>query len=167
MNKQTVVYQGTFDPFTSGHLSVLKNACRLFEKVVVLLLVNPAKKPLFSVQERKEMIERTLAQEGLEMARVDSFEGLLADYMQKNALTACVRGVRNGKDCDFELENHRLSRQFFPQLQTIMLPCEEPWAAVSSSAVKAACRCGRMPGSWVPKPVAEELKKKYPSLLLF
>ena len=167
MNQQTVVCQGTFDPITNGHLAIVKNARRLFERVVVLLLVNPAKKPLFCVEERKALIEEALKRENIQNLTVYYDDGLLADYMQKKGLTVCVRGVRNGRDCEFELENHRLSRAFFPSLQTVLLPCEPTWADVSSSAVKAACAAGRLPAAWVPANVAEALKKKYPALQIF
>lgn len=139
----------------------------MFARVVVLLLVNPAKKPLFSVEERKDMIRQALDRAHIDGVTVDSDGGLLADYMQKHGLSVCVRGVRNGRDAEFELENHRLSRQFFPALQTLLLPCETQWAEVSSSAVKAACAYGRLPAGWVPENVAQELQKKYPNLQLF
>ncbi|HJD19553.1 MAG TPA: pantetheine-phosphate adenylyltransferase [Candidatus Avelusimicrobium excrementipullorum] len=167
MKPKTAVYQGTFDPFTCGHLSVLKSARKLFDEVVVLLLVNPTKTPLFSVAERAEMINAAAEEANLACVRVDSYEGLLADYMHAQGLTCCVRGVRNGRDAEFELENHRLSRVFYPQLQTILLPCDPAWQDVSSSALKAACVCGRVPAQWVPQAVQRKLKEKYPSVVFF
>lgn len=165
MKKNIAVYQGTFDPFTSGHLSVLQNALAAFDEVIVLLLVNPAKKPLFCVEERKEMIAASVSD--LKGVSVDSYGGLLADYMQERGLRVCVRGVRNAADAAFETESHRLSRAFYPQLQTVFLPCEAQWEDLSSSAVKAACACGRLPAAWVPQKVAERLREKYPGLVVF
>ena len=167
MNLQPVVYQGTFDPFTNGHLAVVKAAQALFGQVVVLLLVNPAKKPLFTVQERKAMIEESLRLAGVKGVQVDDYQGLLAAYMQQHGLRVNVRGIRNGRDSEFELENHRLSRQFYPTLETVLLPCEPAWADVSSSALKTACASGRVPAGWAPKPVFEKLKEKFPSLVIF
>ena len=161
---QTVVYQGTFDPFTQGHLAVVKSARQLFDRVVVLLLVNPGKKPLFSVQDRQKKKKKTLELAQIDGVSVDHSDGLLADYMQKHGLSVCVRGIRNGRDCEFELENHRLSRHFFAGLQTVFLPCDPQLADISSSAVKAACGYGKLPKTWVPQNVADELKKKYPNL---
>ncbi len=161
---RAAVYQGTFDPFTEGHLSVLKAALSLFDEVVVLLLVNPAKKPLFSVQERREMISASVR--GLRGVSVDSDEGLLADYMRRHGLQVCLRGVRNERDAAYELENHRLSQGLYPALQTILLPCDPAFHALSSSAVKAACAGGSLPADWVPAAVAKKLKEKYPGLLL-
>lgn len=165
MKNHIAVYQGTFDPFTSGHLAVLKDALAVFDEVIVLLLVNPAKKPLFSVQERKDMIAASVAD--LPGARVDSYGGLLADYMQARGLRVCVRGVRNGADFAFELESHRLSRAFYPALQTVFLPCAPQWEALSSSALKAACARGRAPRAWAPAPVIKKLEEKYPGLSVF
>lgn len=161
---RAAVYQGTFDPFTQGHLSVLKSALSLFDEVVVLLLVNPAKKPLFSVAERREMISASV--QGLKGVRVDADEGLLVDYMQKHGLQVCVRGVRNGQDAAYELQNHRLSQNLYPALQTLLLPCEPAFHALSSSAVKTACAGGSLSMNWVPAAVAEKLKEKYPGLVL-
>lgn len=160
MRKKIAVYQGTFDPFTKGHLSVVKEALSIFDEVGVLLLVNPAKKPLFSLQERKQMILDTL--KGVDGVWVDSFEGLLADYMQDKGIRCCVRGIRNERDYAYELENHRLSQTFYPQLQTVFLPCQAQWECVSSGAVKTACACGKLPTEWVPDAVLKNLLKKFP-----
>ncbi len=165
MNKKRAVYQGTFDPFTNGHLSVLHQARALFEEVVVLLLVNPAKQPLFSLSERIEMVRQTVAD--LPGVMVDSSAGLLVEYMRPRGITFCVRGVRDGQDAAYELKNHTLSQSLYPPLQTLLLPCSAQWRQVSSSAVKAACAAGRLPKEWVPKPVACKLLEKYPKFILF
>lgn len=167
MKKRIAVFQGTFDPFTSGHLSILKSALSIFDGVRVLLLVNPAKKPLFSILEREEMIRASVEEAGLRDVEVDNYEGLLAHYMQEHGLQCCVRGLRGARDAEFELENHRLSRVFYPSLQTVLLPCEPPWADVSSSALKTACACGRVPAAWAPQAVRLKLKEKYPAVVFF
>lgn len=158
-NPRTVVYQGTFDPFTAGHLSVVKQALRQFEEVIVLLLVNPHKKPLFSLQERKEIILADTA--SFSGVKVDSSEGLLVDYMRAHGLTICVRGVRNAQDEAWEMHNHHLSQALYPPLQTLLLPCEEQWREVSSSAVKEACRAGRLPAGWVGACAQKKLLSRY------
>lgn len=167
MKQKIAVYQGTFDPFTSGHLHILQAARGMFDEVVVLLLDNPVKRPLFSVQERTEMIVQTIQETSLSGVRVESDGGLLADYMRRHELIYCVRGVRNARDADFEMENHRLSRIFYPSLQTILIPCEASFSLVSSSSLKAACSVGRMPAAWAPLCVRKRLEKKYPSLVFF
>lgn len=164
MSKKIAVYQGTFDPFTTGHLAVLRAARCIFDEVIVLLLVNPAKTPLFSIEERKNMIEQSVA--SLSGITVDSYQGLLADYMKEKALVCCVRGIRNEIDCVFELKNHQLSQVFYPALQSIFLPCDTQYNCVSSSAVKEACRCGTLPSSWVTSAVSKMLLTKYPHIKL-
>lgn len=165
MHSKKAVYQGTFDPFTSGHLSVLRSALALFDEVTVLLLVNPAKQPLFSLAERVELARQSVAD--LPGVTVDSFAGLLVEYMRPRGMTFCVRGVRNAQDAAYELKNHSLSQALYPPLQTLLLPCAPQWQAVSSSAVKAACACGRLPRAWVPPAVTRKLQEKYPKLILF
>lgn len=157
-----VIFQGTFDPFTSGHLEVVKSALAIFDEVRILLLVNPDKTPLFSLEERIKMIRQSVTP--WPQVTVDSYDGLLVDYMQQHGYRACVRGVRNETDVSYELANHHLSQQIYPDLQTLFLPCAIAYHKISSSAVKAACSAGKLPAAWVPKPVAVYLKKKFPSL---
>lgn len=159
-----VIFQGTFDPFTSGHLEVVKHALSVFEEVRVLLLINPDKTPLFSLEERTEMIRQSVAP--WPQVSVDSYDGLLVDYMRQHGYRACVRGVRNAQDALYELNNHHLSQQIEPGLYTFFLPCDNTYAAVSSSTVKEACAAGQLPAAWVPEPVLAYLKKKFPSLPL-
>ena len=167
MKQDTIVFQGTFDPFTNGHMALLRQALSLYKQVLVLLLVNPAKKPLFCVEERKNLIAACVTRAGLSGVQIDAYEGLLADYMKDHGLVCCVRGVRNGRDAEFELENHRLSQTFYPSLKTLLLPACGAYQDISSSAVKAACQAGRLPSGWVPQAVADALQKKYPGLLIF
>lgn len=164
MNKKIAVYQGTFDPFTNGHLAVLKDALSVFDEIGILLLVNPAKTPLFPVEERKQMILEAVKSIG--HVWVESYQGLLVDFMQKKGIVCCVRGVRNERDYAYELENHQLSKKLYPQLQTLFLPCQPQWESVSSSAVKAACANGKLPKEWVPFGVAEKLLAKFPQTKL-
>lgn len=164
MNKKIAVYQGSFDPFTNGHLSVVKDALSVFDEIGILLLVNPTKSPLFSVEERKQMILETVRSIG--QVWVDSYQGLLVDFMQKKSIVCCVRGVRNERDYAYELKNHQLSKNLYPQLQTLFLPCQPQWESVSSSAVKEACVNGRLPKNWVPDAVAEKLLSKFPQTKL-
>lgn len=165
MDSLPVIFQGTFDPFTSGHLAVLKDALAVFGRVRVLLLVNPDKKPLFSLRERREMIVAVTAD--LPGVSVDASDGLLVDYMRAHGLRRCVRGVRNGADAEYELKNHRLSQALYAELQTVLLPCPAEWKDISSSSVKAACARGRVPRGWAPPPVREKLAEKYPGVQFF
>ena len=158
MTNKPVVFQGTFDPFTSGHLSVVKQALAVFGALRVLLLINPDKKPLFSVEEREEFVRAATAD--LPGVSVDHFDGLLVDYMRANQLTVSVRGVRNQTDAAYELHNHHLSHALYPSLQTFLFACEPSWQEVSSSAVKAAYEQNCLPAAWVPGAVLSVLHKK-------
>ena len=161
MNKKTVIFQGTFDPFTCGHLAVVEDALKIFEEVIILLLINPEKTPLFSVSERKEMIEKTVAH--LPGVRVDSFEGLLVEYMQEHGLHICVRGIRDEKDLRYEIKNHSLSKALFPELQTMFVPCRGGQDCVSSSVVKEEIQKGNLPQKWLPDPVLQAFVDKIKS----
>lgn len=147
MSELPVIFQGTFDPFTNGHLDILQKALALFGQVRVLLLVNPDKKPLFSLEERKEMIAR--ATQHLSGVSIDSSEGLLVDYMRTHHLTTCVRGVRNQTDAAYELYNAHLSKQLYPALTTCLIASSKATQAISSSAVKQAWAQGVCPENWV------------------
>ncbi len=159
MSQTPVIFQGTFDPFTNGHLAVVKIARDLFGPVRILLLVNPEKKPLFTLQERREMIEASTSD--IPGISVDSFDGLLVEYMRARDLMVCVRGVRNAADAQYELQNAHLSQSLYPALHTLFLPCPAPWAAVSSSALKAACQAGTCPNTWAPPAVQKKLTEKF------
>ena len=162
MSEPFVIYQGTFDPFTNGHLEIAKQAVAQFGRVRILLLVNPDKQPLFTVAERKEMIAAATAE--LKGISIDSDTGLLVDYMRAHGVHTCVRGVRNEQDRLYEMHNHQLSHALYPALQTVLLTCSSQWKDVSSSAVKAACLQGKLPRGWVSEAVLAALKQKFPDL---
>ena len=155
-----IIFQGTFDPFTNGHLEIVKQAHALFGQVRILLLVNPDKKPLFSIEERKKMISAATA--SIAQVSVDSYEGLLVDYMRAHGLTICVRGVRNAQDCVYELHNAHLSQALYPDLCTLFLPCSYTAKEISSSAVKTLCQTGHLPNNWVSPQIHRRLTEKFP-----
>ena len=163
MAEQMVIFQGTFDPLTNGHLFVVKQALQLFGQVRILLLVNPDKTPLFLLDERKELIQAATAD--LPGVSVDSYDGLLVDYMRKYHLDTCVRGVRSAEDAAYEMHNDHLSQALYPALHTFLIACPNEYQALSSSAVKAACMQGNLPAGWVPEVVEQALKKKFPHIL--
>jgi pantetheine-phosphate adenylyltransferase len=140
-------------------LEIVKQAYALFGSVRILLLINPDKTPLFSVEERKEMISQAVAD--LPGVSVDSYNGLLVDYMRARNLTVCVRGVRNGADASYELHNAHLSQSLYPVLHTLFLPCPAALKEISSSCVKAACQTGRLPDGLLPASVVKKLAEKF------
>ena len=154
-----IVFQGTFDPFTNGHLAVVKTALALFGQVRILLLINPDKTPLFSVEERIKMIRAATAD--LPGVSVDSFDGLLADYMRAHQLCVCVRGVRSEQDAAYELHNAHLSQALYPSLYTLLIACPDAFLHISSSALKTLCAQKEIPTGWVPLAVEKQITKKF------
>ncbi|MBP5403899.1 MAG: pantetheine-phosphate adenylyltransferase [Elusimicrobiaceae bacterium] len=153
---KAVVFPGSFDPVTNGHLDLIRRACAIFGEVVVLVLPNAAKKTRFSLQERIDFLKESLAQD--KNVRVEGSQGLLVDYMKKNGYTTVVRGIRNAHDWNPERTNVYFNKQLYPQLETVFLPAGEEYQFISSTAIKEAAAGGADVSPWVPACVAKELK---------
>jgi pantetheine-phosphate adenylyltransferase len=153
------LYPATFDPFTNGHLDVLERALLLFDKVVVGVLKNPAKDPLFSEEERLDMIRETMA--GRENVEVSSFHGLTVDYALSIGAATLVRGLRSYSDFDTELQLALMNRKLAPAVQTIFLMSGFSHIFVSSSTIKDIASYGRDVSDFVPPAVARRLKEKF------
>lgn len=131
---KTVVFPGSFDPVTNGHLELLSRASRLAERVVVAVAVNTSKKPLFSLEERCALLEEATADiAGIE---VIPFSGLLADFAVKQQAQALIRGIRGATDADYELQLAQVNRTLNPLLETILLPASGNTGFISSTVVK-------------------------------
>jgi len=152
------VYPGSFDPLTNGHLDIIRRATRLFDRVLVAVLENEGKSPLFTVRERMELIaECTRGIEGIE---VHSFSGLLVDFMRKMNADVVVRGIRAVSDYEYELQMALMNRELHPGAETIfMLPSVE-YTFVASRLVKEVFRLGGDIAHLVPPPVLEALSKR-------
>ncbi len=157
---RTAVYPGSFDPLTNGHLDIIRRATRLFDRVLVSVLENEGKSPLFSVAERMELIAQcTSSIPGVE---VHSFSGLLVDFMRRAGATAVVRGIRAVSDYEYELQMALMNRELSSEVETIfMLPAVE-FTYVSSRLVKEVFRLGGDVGRLVPRPVLDSLKARLP-----
>ena len=153
------LYPATFDPFTNGHLDVLERALLIFDKVVVGVLNNPAKHPLFSEEERLQMIRDTMA--GRDQVEVSAFHGLTVDYARKVGAQTLVRGLRSYSDFDTELQLALMNRKLAPDLQTIFLMSSFAHIFVSSSTIKDIASYGKDVGDFVPPAVAQRLKEKF------
>ena len=153
----TALCPGTFDPVTNGHLDIIERAAGLFDEVVVAVVANPSKEPMFSLDERRRMLEESL--ESLENVRVDSFEGLLVDYARERGVRAVVKGIRAISDFDYELQmaqmNHRLAG-----VETCFIPTNPIWSYLSSSLVKEVARLGGDVSGLVPDHVLTLLKER-------
>jgi pantetheine-phosphate adenylyltransferase len=154
-----VIYPGSFDPVTYGHLDVIKRSAAMFDEVIVGILSNNAKNPLFSIGERKEMLE--MAVKDFDNVKVITFEGLLIDYMKKHDISVIVRGLRAVTDFEYELQiaqsNRKVSRD---TIDTVFLTTSIEYAYLSSSIVKEYARYGTDVTDFVPDFVAKKLKEK-------
>jgi pantetheine-phosphate adenylyltransferase len=153
------LYPATFDPFTNGHLDVLERACLIFDRVIVGVLQNPAKNPLFSEEDRTQMIRETL--DGREDVEVSSFHGLTVDYARQIGAGTLVRGLRSYSDFDTELQLALMNRKLAPDVQTIFLMSSFAHIFVSSSTIKDIASHGRDVGDFVPPAVAKRLKERF------
>jgi pantetheine-phosphate adenylyltransferase len=154
------VYPGSFDPMTNGHLDIIRRAARLFDRLLVSVLENEGKSPVFSVPERMELIARCT--KGIEGVEVHSFSGLLVDFMRRMNATVTVRGIRAVSDYEYELQMALMNRELSEGAETIfMLPAVE-YTFVSSRLVKEVFRLGGDITHLVPEPVLDALRARVP-----
>jgi len=160
MPERVALYPGSFDPLTNGHLDVLFRARRLADRVIVAILENDSKKPLFSVEERVEMIREIVgADEGVS---VRSFSGLLVDFAAQTGATLLVRGLRAISDYEYELQMALMNRRLAPAIATVFLMAKEEYSYVSSRLVKEVARLGADVSGLVPEPVRHRLEERLP-----
>ncbi len=152
------LYPGTFDPFTYGHLDILERALRLFDEVEVTVAVNAGKAPLFSAEERCELI-RACA-DHLGGVRVATFEGLLVDHARQTGAAALVRGLRQVSDFDYEFRMAFANRKLYPDVETVFLMTSEEYALISASIVRDVHRWQGDVSLFVPPPVERALREK-------
>lgn len=156
---QRALYPGTFDPFTNGHLDILRRACRIFDEVVVAVAPNTRKEPLFTVEERIDLIRPHL--EGLN-ARVDTFGGLVVDFAESLGAVALIRGLRAASDFEFEFQMTQMNRDLNDRVETIFLMPGSKYFFTSSTLMKQVSYYDpNRVTKFVPPNVAEALKKRF------
>lgn len=155
---QQAVYPGTFDPVTYGHIDIIKRGARIFPELVVAVAANPYKKPLFSVQERLDMLSRAVS--GIPGVSIESFDGLVVDFARRKNAGVLIRGLRMISDFEYEFQMALTNRKFAPEVETIFLMPQENYSYVSSRLLKEACDLGADLSCFVPSYVEEALKKR-------
>ena len=159
LKRITAIYPGSFDPPTNGHLDLIRRGARIFDELVVSVLNNSEKSPLFSVDERLEMLRECAAQ--WENVRVESFDGLLVDYARKCGATAVLRGVRAVSDYEYELQMAWMNRKLDSGLETVFMMPGESYAYLSSRLVREIASLGGALEGMVPHPVENRLRERF------
>lgn len=156
---KVVVYPGSFDPITFGHIDVIERASKIFDKVIVAAANNPEKKSLFSVDERLGLVKNSLI--NLKNVEVDSFNGLLVDYLDKKGCFLVLRGLREVSDFQFEFQQAMTNRKLNNKMETIFVMTDEKYFYLSSSLVKELARLKGSLSEFVPNHVEIALKNKF------
>ncbi|MBI2822600.1 MAG: pantetheine-phosphate adenylyltransferase [Acidobacteria bacterium] len=154
----TAIYPGSFDPITNGHLDVIERCCKLFGSVIVAVLLNTEKKPLFSTKERVAMLRETTG--AWKNVRVDTFDGLLVEYARRKRARVIVRGIRAVSDYEYELQMALMNRRLDDQIETVFLMPAESYSYLSSRLVKEVFLLGGSVRGLVPPQVEAALAKK-------
>jgi pantetheine-phosphate adenylyltransferase len=152
-----VLYPGTFDPITLGHVDIIARAAQQFAKVIVGIGVNQLKQPLFSLEQRIELVKQAVK----ELANVEvlNFSGLAVDFAEQQGARLILRGFRTAGDIDYELQMAMMNRAMRPQIETLFMSAEAKFAPISSNLVREIARNGGDLSSFVPIDVAKALKK--------
>lgn len=159
MTERKVIYPGFFDPITNGHLSILHRALEIFDKVIVAILVNPHKVPLFPIDERIDMINNSV-NSGANI-EIDTFGGLLVDYAVKRNVNVVIRGLRALSDFEYEFQMSLMNRKLNRNVQSIFLMTDYKWFYTSSTIIKEAASFGGDVSGLVPDIVNIKLKEKF------
>ncbi|ABR74048.1 phosphopantetheine adenylyltransferase [Actinobacillus succinogenes] len=155
---KTVIYPGTFDPITNGHLDIIERTAVLFPQVIVAVAASPTKKPLFDLQDRVQLAEESVAH--LPNVRVIGFSGLLADAVKEHDITAIIRGMRTTMDFEYELQLAHLNRVLSQGVESLFLPSTEQWSYVSSTIVREIYLHNGNVDQFVPPPVLNALNRR-------
>ncbi len=158
-NKKIAVYPGSFDPITLGHIDVINRASKIFDEIIVAVGINSAKKSLFTIAEKIDVITAELSH--VENIFVKSFEGLIVDFAKDQNATAMIRGVRTEADYEFEMQLAMANSALSNGIETIFLPTNPKYMFVSSSITKEISRFGGDLSHFVPQKVAELMKSKW------
>ncbi len=152
------IYPGSFDPPTNGHLDMISRGIRIFDELIVAVLQNPDKNPLFSIDERMEMLREISAP--FSNVKVEAFDGLLVEYAARREAAVIVRGIRAISDYEYELQMALMNRKLYPQVETVFMTAAETYSYISSRLVKEVYLLGGSIKDLVPELVQQRLKAK-------
>ena len=158
MKEAIAVYPGSFDPVTRGHVDIITRGSRIFGRVLVAILRNPRKKPLLSIQDRVRLLSDAVA--SLKNVEVESFSGLLVDYIRTRGARVIVRGLRAVSDFEYEFQMALMNRHLDPSIETVFMMPREDYAYVSSGLVKEVADLGGDIDGLVPDGVARKLRRR-------
>src|SRR3990170_376625 len=156
----TALCPGSFDPPTNGHIDVIERPARYFERLVVAVIVNPSKQPMFTAPEREELLRDALV--GHDNIEITSFDGLLVDFARERDIRVVVKGLRAISDFEYELQMAQMNSELYPEMDTMFVTAKPSWAFLSSSLVKEVARYGGPVDGMVQAGVAAAMKTKFP-----
>jgi pantetheine-phosphate adenylyltransferase len=160
---KAAVYPGSFDPITNGHLSIIRRGLEIFDEVIVAVAKNPEKKELFSLEERLDLIRKVT--DDIPGVKVDTFTGLLVDYVVARETNVILRGIRALSDFDYEFQLALMNRKLNRKVQSVFLMTDYKWLYVSSTIIKEAASLGGDVNALVPDIVRTALAEKFPALM--
>src|SRR5258705_63560 len=158
MKSRLAVYPGSFDPLTNGHVDIIERGTHLFEKIIVAILVNSEKSPLFSTEERLEIVRETFR--GQPNVEVDTFDGLLVDYVERRNANVIVRGLRALSDFETEFQMALMNRRLSPNVETVFMMPAEQYTYISSRLIKEVFSLGGRVSGLVPEIVEKRMRHK-------
>ncbi len=155
---RAAIYPGSFDPLTNGHLAIIQRGLRVFDRLVVTVARNLDKTPLFSLEERKALIEGVVGNEP--RVEVDTFDGLLVDYARRKGIHTMLRGLRAASDFEYEFQLANMNRKLDPEFESVFVMTGEDYFFVSARLVREVARLGGDVSAFVPSNVREGLRRK-------
>ncbi len=161
MGERIAIYPGTFDPITYGHLDILERASKIFDKVIIAVANNERKGPLFSLEERVELIKECILEYKLKNVEVDTFDTLLIEYAKNKGAKVIIRGLRAISDFEYEFQMALMNRKLYPAVETLFMMPNEQYTYVSSRIVKEIASYGGSVSCLVPANVEAKLREKF------
>ncbi len=156
------IYPGTFDPITNGHLDILNRAIKLFDEIIITIAVNPGKEPLFSLDERRKLIEKSLeTYSDKTQVKIEGFDGLLVNFAMEKKASAIIRGLRAVSDFEYEFQMALMNRRLSDGISTVFMMPHEKYTYLNSTIVKEVARLGGNISNFVPPEVEQALLKKF------